>query len=1242
MLDQMPITLSKLKSLTAEAVVAAGPRYTPGIEPGAPNIHIRHLDDVIQALALADGFRERLREIDEDIAGALRSGRHTIAPHFRGRTRTPDALRAQLRRATEAQGLEEVITEGLRLRVICRAVSRRVQKSVDEVWERQHQLSREDDETRRGLDSDIRDLQNLSYAVDALASYLDGIPGIALLRNNTVLLLGSWGTGKTHFLCDVAQSALEAGRPAILVLASALPKRTDPLGALASKCGLASADALLEELSSLGRRAKCRALLLVDAINEGDREAWSRSMASLVRRVKSHPDVGLVISCRRPFERLMFNARSLKLFAVAEHFGFDERELDAQLEFFSFYGLSAPQVPFLSFEFSRPLFLKLLCKSLKDLSQRYQKAKLRELASGQKGMTYILEYLTKHVGRSIESDFGLRGATCWRILKGGTQGGRPGIAGTMATEKREWVTRDEAVSAIDSECACGQNAANDILDRLVVEGILAEDLIWESDAHELVIHFPYQRFGDHLVSRHLLERHLRETTVESRLRRLFYSNQPLGRFFVLDQWDRGFRFPGIVSAVMLEFPERMKRSALEKELIHYLPSRCRRVSALKEVFLDGLYWRSPESFGPVTDRMVDYFLSSAGVQTRTETLEVLSALAARSSHPYSAARLRQYLEQQDMPSRDLVWSEFLRTVDDHAALLRLLSWIERSPAPKGRVDDAANELKLISLILTTSNRLLRDRATRALVTLGSRHPAVLFEQVLEGLDFPDPYVPERLLAAAYGVCMRGWTDPKQSELREVLPGFARELVRRIFLPNAPNATKHVLTRDYALGTIAIARKVSPGCIASRNVRYIRGGFDHIPSPFKSTRGIRKTTINRVKRALHMDFENYTLGRLVPDRGNYQDDHAEYQAIKKQVMQRIHDLGYSDDTFEDVDRRIARSQAPGRQDAPGKLDRYGKKYSWIAFFEMYGQRLDEGRLAEHRILDRTSDCDIDPSFPGDKKIWNVDLPSIFWRAPRLPTRWLRHGPSPTHRSLLAREVVDGQPGPWLLLDGFVRLEGTHSREVWTFLRALFLKEGVIDRFRERLEETDYLGNHKIPEAADDFYTFAGEVPWSPRFGAVLRGRDGSAKRHLETAIEWYSPGRAAYPVEVPAQYWAWESYHSELNRVSGVKFPAPALCEHSGLQSQGASFDLRDSSGNVASIYRELDAAGSGSHLLYMRAELVDEYLAATDQRLVWIPWGERTLHFDIFERRLSPDIQRAISEHASNFSDFVVYSGPNP
>ena len=47
----------------------------------------------------------------------------------------------------------------------------------------------------------------------------------------------------------------------------------------------------------------------------------------------------------------------------------------------------------------------------------------------------------------------------------------------------------------------------------------------------------------------------------------------------------------------------------------------------------------------------------------------------------------------------------------------------------------------------------------------------------------------------------------------------------------------------------------------------------------------------------------------------------------------------------------------------RVERYGKKYSWIAFYEIAGIRDDQGLLNYHgRFHTRISDVDIDPTFP----------------------------------------------------------------------------------------------------------------------------------------------------------------------------------------------------------------------------------------------------------------------------------------
>lgn len=122
----------------------------------------------------------------------------------------------------------------------------------------------------------------------------------------------------------------------------------------------------------------------------------------------------------------------------------------------------------------------------------------------------------------------------------------------------------------------------------------------------------------------------------------------------------------------------------------------------------------------------------------------------------------------------------------------------------------------------------------------------------------------------------------------------------------------------------------------------------------------------------------------------------------------------------------------------KIDRYGKKYSWIAYFELYGLRHDRGLLPEDRIEHRCSDCDIDPSFPPSPIQWRPELPELFLEPYLDPKVWLINGPDPHYQHLLIRQEIDGIKGPWVLINGYVgQASDGDPRQVFTFLHGLFL-------------------------------------------------------------------------------------------------------------------------------------------------------------------------------------------------------------
>jgi hypothetical protein len=1236
--------LAQLKTANEVAIKDAGPRYTPGLDPAAPNIEITYLVDAFDALSLIDGWRTRAQGLSERISKACEHQARLLGRIFQRRRTTPAALVEQvqaLRRLSDPTALRRATAL---LRRNGERVVERLQQDADALWD---QLSALPDEPanrdqRARVQSDMRAVSDVRTAVQGLNEYLDGPSGRFLRGENGLLLLGSWGTGKTHLLCDIARQRLQADTPALLVMASALPTGTDLLDGIAATTGLAaSGEELLNELDRVGKATNTRALLMIDAINEGNQGAWRKQLPRLARRVSQLPHVGLVVSCRRPFDEAIVTEQAAARLLSLDHYGFQDQEFDAQLEYFSFYKLPAPSVPLITPEFTRPLFLKILCEGLKDLGRRSQQRKLREVASGQKGMTYVLEYYTKKIGREIERDLGLTSGGCWLALKGSRADA--GLAGRMAASGSDWLSNEDTLLSLQASLSLTEQQADEVLRRFIHDGLLAAAARRDDSAVVSGVQFSYQRFGDHLIARHLLDTHLVADTEEA-LRRCFYRNRPLGAPFRLDQWGRQFEEPGIAAALMLEFPERMKRSPLSHELVNHLPRATRLVGPIKEVFLEGLYWRSADAFTEDTDHLVSFFLTRVDDWTRDETFEVLVGLATRPTHPYSAARLAAYLREQTMASRDQTWSEFLRRSDEQGNVERILAWVERSTAER---DEAAvrNEISLLSLFLTTTKRPLRDRATRALVIRGCERPDVLFDGVLQSLAFNDPYVPERTLAAAYGVAMRLWADPHGDALRQEIVPFARSLVRQMLLPNAPHATKHVLRRGYAVGVSALARKVDARAIATRQVALLNPPFAQIPSPFVDPAQINEADVEDSRGAMHMDFENYTIGRLIPDRGNYQDAHPGYQGVRLQIARRMSDLGYSA-AFSELDRSIAQMQPVSRESDGGRTDRYGKKYSWIAFFEMYGVRADLDLLGDRRSRERSSDCDLDPSFPVKPHEWVPPLPDLFTQAPTDYGGWLAAGPVPDYKDIFVRSDIDGLAGgPWILLNGFIQQAGSHERETFTFIRGLFMRQRDITHVRNAMSTLDHFGNSRIPDPGQDFYTYAGEIPWSPVYADDFRSASGRAQRHVSPMLDRFEGGRwtASARVEVPVQVWSWESYHSSLNQVSGIDFLAPALCEKLGLVNHADTFDLWDRSGRQASVYREFDVADrfGNSSLLYLRLDLLEKYLALTKQVLVWVPWGERTLNYKLFEHGGRPQGQGVDDAYENNlytFGELIEYS----
>ncbi|MEX0922616.1 MAG: hypothetical protein WDZ84_07555 [Rhodovibrionaceae bacterium] len=1288
------ITSLKLQRVNAATISAAGARYTPSLDEAAPNLEIQSLLHAIEALALSDSHCKNLASLAEDLEKAWKQSPQSIKKLFSRRRLTPKKLIALLTQLVK----ETPGTSERTLSLIKRTLSiidERLSSYQQRLWEKQSEKEGDlNGKQKEQLESELYWLRKIISAVSDVAKWVRS-PEFELVMTNRMFMRGEWGSGKTHFLCDFTEQRQQKGMPTLLLLAHHLPNEPNPLNAICRVTSLApNPEELLNELDRLGKKADGRALIIIDGINEADRANWRKVIAPLARQVRRYAHVGLVLSCRTPFQQQLLDERSRKLYVHTRHIGFEEIEFDAQREFFRYYRIPNPHVPLLVSEFSRPLFLKIFCLSLSGKTKTTKSRGINAIASGQKGMTKIFEDFVVDIGNKIEADFNLPHKTCWNVLKGNfvdARNAKVGIAVTMANGPRDYVTRAECETIL--QVWTGWNDIKSIkklLQRLITDGLLAEDVMWEDEAAQDIVRLPYQRFSDHLICRHLLETHLRSNT-ELEIRQSFFRNRPLGRIFEPDDWGGTYRMPGIASAIMLEFPERVKRvlPAAERELVFYLPKRVQLLMPLVDTFLEGLLWRTKDSFSRQTNHVVSTLLKVNDRDIQVQTLETLVCLASRQNHPYSAKRLVRYLKGFSLPDRDLNWSEFLRSAESSSAVYRLLDWLDIKNRVTLTGPTALNLARLCAMFLTTTNRPLRDRTTKALVLLGEVSPKALFKTVLQLLTFNDPYVQERMLAAAYGVVMRRWAVADHGFIREATE-LATALYDAMFAPRAPHATTHILTRDYALGVIHLAQKMDTQCLGRRSLDRITPPFPKSHAPIPPPRSIREGYCVAADSAIRMDFGNYTVGRLLASRRNYDSEHKEYRGVLRQIKWRILDLGYSEARFQQIDANVSSANFHhGRSENGHKIDRYGKKYSWIAFFEVSGMRADRDMLPHYNEDRRTSACDIDPSFPEPAPVWRPPHKPYFRRSTKDPVRWMRSGATPNYKPLIQMPKVDATAGPWVLLGGFI-LENApeDGREVFTFLRGLLIAENYIARLRSRFMSIEYPGNQAIPDIPQHHYIYAGEIPWANNFAGDLRTRSGRVHRDMRNVFESYKvrfvrkrrgelnpeerktfrqqqrqaellqhlsmithgdegatsspksntqdnvefrwnekiPG---VPVELPVVSYAWESYHSTQNKAGAIDYPSPSICKRLDLRNTDDMVDLVDPRGKPATRYRVFnkDSDFSKSHLLYLRKDLLYAYLRQTRQRIVWLMWGERSIHYSQFEQ-MRPQLQPVLDKHA--------------
>lgn len=608
------------------------------------------------------------------------------------------------------------------------------------------------------------------------------------------------------------------------------------------------------------------------------------------------------------------------------------------------YRLEPPTFPVLNPEFSNPLYLKLTCEALQTLGAK-------RFPFGTAGLTTVcdafLEAVNLRLAEADRCDYDPRSDAVRRAVRELASLG-PG-----------------AFSRADVQRVSDAILPNRSWSASLMRGLLSEGVLIElSDGS---VTFGYQRLGDVARATVISERSLDD--VKAWLGALGESYWPES---------------GVLGALAVIVPERHDTELIDVAMDD--EGKVRR--EVVDAFLESLLLRSPAS---ISERAVATVERMLVLRYRSDEIwDRLVRIACVPDHPLNARWLHGRLAPLPIADRDRSWSTWLvgtLDLDEGSAVRRLIEWAwPHGPGEKASVPDDVAELAtmLLGWLLTTSDRRVRDRATKAIVSVGERAPDGFATALKAFRSVNDPYVVERLAASACGVVHRMGDAARTSRIADG--------VEELVSDDWPN---HLLTRDFVRRTLAIAR--------SRGWQ----GPEHLP-PYSARWPLSTRAHEEIERlAGPPDYEYGSVWGSVSggDFGRYVLQPALRDVVSKDpldfrhlaertVFDRVLELGWTPDQFRDIDR----GRSGGRD---GPVERVGKKYQWIGLYEVLG------RIADHHAV-KPSWGEEPRSYEfAEQLIWRDIDPTVLVRKPSQSTSAGRPWFSPA-AARFPREIVDVYP------------------------------------------------------------------------------------------------------------------------------------------------------------------------------------------------------------------------------------------
>ena len=895
-----------------------------------------------------------------------------------------------------------------------------------------------------------------------------------LLRSSVMIVRGRAGTGKSQLLAWKTNELSCENRSALLLLAGDYLSDSPIHEQIMSNLHLHySIEELIDVLETIGERDNCVVPVLIDALNETwHNRLWKTELPVIVDIITKSPMVRLVVSYRTEFESALLSdsLRDKKhsgeigsIFNV----GFEGNSGTAIREFLNHYNIPFSPVEYFSPEMTNPLFLTLYCKTYNGdevgLPELYERLI-------QRANSHAFSKLKLHTLGFTESD---------KIVEPLISQ----LARYMINNRRRTIPKSDLMK-LEFWSQYGLTPAA-FIRCLVSEELLHENTNEQTD----YLYFAFDQMNDYYCAKVILDQYTNKEDV-----RHYLGTCVLG----IEEGKLGN--PGGIDLFVNACA--LYATKYGDECIDIIDSLTEKYDQW-EVFsryIDSFQWRNADHINKeqIYDLLGKY-------PCKPDTLwSMLIGNSIKVHHPLNADFLHEFLSHYKLNKRDFLWTIYINklTWEDENRLVQLVEMYDRGEKLQN-VNDRQLELllTLLSWLLTSTNRWLRDYTSKAMIEMlkGSFQLCVPLLKKFQMVN--DPYVIQRLYGIVFGAaCKRVDGDLKT---------LAEYVYKNIF--DQEKVYPDILLRDYARLIIERFLYENRNYSGIINKERIVPPYVSEPIPDMADQHYESQEYSGVMFWLmhSMRFEGIGMygdfGRYVFQSALHYFDVDDRKIFNYSVHHILNDLGYNEEYFEEHDQHCGSYD----RHQTAKTERIGKKYQWITMYNVLA------RVADHcKMLDRWSYPektevffdgawdpyvrDFDPTL--NENFMKCREAPIFHALKEHPTRGkeenhtVNPGDADSERTFLnepglffyelksALMLTDENNGKWVCLTKYCDTGGRASNkeryQTWCWHYAYFMTMEQSKEIQKCAEKGLPILSHEIASYHQTYSVFNREYPWSP--------------------------------------------------------------------------------------------------------------------------------------------------------------------